>query len=91
VFAYGPGSTGTTITGFDPHKDSFTFSTLITTAVSYQDDAHGNAVITVDPAGDTITLMGVHASQLHPADFHFADPAALVAQQLAEHHASFLL
>jgi hypothetical protein len=91
VFEYGPGSTGTTITGFDPHKDSFTFSTQITTAVSYQDDVNGNAVITVDPAGDTITLMGVHASQLHPADFHFADPAALVAQQFAEHHASFLL
>jgi hypothetical protein len=30
-FEYGPGSTGTTITGFDPHKDSFTFSTQITT------------------------------------------------------------
>ena len=50
VFEYGSGSTGTTITGFDPHKDSFTFSTQITTAVSYQDDAHGNAVITVDNA-----------------------------------------
>jgi Ca2+-binding RTX toxin-like protein len=36
VFEYGPGSTRTTITGFDPHKDSFTFSTQITTAVSYQ-------------------------------------------------------
>jgi hypothetical protein len=80
-----------TITGFNPNKDSFTFSNQLTTSVSYQDDAHGNAVITVDNAGDTITLMGVHASQLNPADFHFADPAALVAQQLAEHHASFLL
>ena len=47
--------------------------------------------------GDTITLLGVHASELHPSDFHFVDPAVAVcgatsaAQQLAEHHASFLL
>jgi hypothetical protein len=48
--------------------------------VSYQDNAQGNAVITVDsnPA-DTITLVGVHASDLHPSDFHFADPAAVAA------------
>jgi hypothetical protein len=44
----------------------------LTTAVSYQDNAQGNAVITVDNAGDTITLVGVHSSALHPSDFHFA-------------------
>jgi hypothetical protein len=87
-----PGSIVTaTVTGFNPNKDSFTFSNQLTTSVSYQDDAHGNAVITVDSAGDTITLLGVHASELHPNDFHFVDPAAPAAQQLAEHHASFLL
>jgi hypothetical protein len=54
-------------------------------------------VITVDHAGDTVTLLGVHASELHPSDFHFVDPAAAIpgappaAQLLAEHHASFLL
>ena len=47
--------------------------------------------------GDTITLLGVHASELHPSDFHFVDPAALAAvpspaQHLADLHAhSFLL
>ena len=47
--------------------------------------------------GDTITLLGVHASELHPSDFHFVDPAAAIpgapspAQLLAEHHASLLL
>jgi hypothetical protein len=91
-----PGNIGaTTITGFDPHKDSFTFSNQLTTSVSYHDNAQGNAVITVDNAGDTITLMGVHASELHPSDFHFVDPAETLppspAQQLAEHHASLLL
>jgi hypothetical protein len=71
-----PGAIGqAAITGFNPNKDSFTFSNQLTTSVSYQDDAHGNAVITVDSAGDTITLVGVHSSELHPSDFHFADPA----------------
>jgi hypothetical protein len=51
----------------------------LTTSVSYRDDSHGNAVITVDNAGDTITLMGVHASQLQLSDFHFVDPAAAQA------------
>jgi hypothetical protein len=68
-----------TVTGFDPSKDSFTFSNQLTTAVTYQDNAHGNAVITVDPAGDTITLLGVHSSALHPSDFQFVDPAAAPA------------
>jgi hypothetical protein len=65
-------------------------------AVLFHWIAQGNAVVTVDHAGDTITLVGVHASELHPSDFHFVDPAAAPAspspaQQLAEHHASFLL
>ena len=80
------------ITGFDPHKDSITFSNQLTTSVSYHDDAHGNAVIAVDGYADTITLNGVHAAQLHPADFHFVDdPAAAIAQhlqQIADHHAA---
>ena len=53
------------------------------------------AVVTVDNAGDTITLVGVHASELHPSDFHFADPAALpfpsAAQMVADLHAHGLL
>jgi hypothetical protein len=73
-----PGQIGAvTVTGFNPNKDSFTFSNQLTTSVSYHDDSHGNAVVTVDNAGDTITLMGVHSSQLHPSDFHFVDPAAV--------------
>jgi hypothetical protein len=63
-------------------------------------------VITIDNAGeaslppnlhDMITLVGVHASELHPSDFQFVDPAALPAvpspaQHLAELHAhNFLL
>ena len=50
-------------------------------------------MINVDNAGDTITLVGVHASDLHPSDFHFVDPAAppavpSLAQHIAEnpHH-----
>ena len=47
-----PGAIGqAAITGFNPNKDSFTFSNQLTTSVSYQDDAHGNAVITVDSGG----------------------------------------
>ena len=84
-----PGSIGTaTVTGFEPHKDSFTFSNQLTTSVSYHDNAQGNAVITVDNAGDTITLVGVHASELHPSDFHFADPVPMVADL---HGHNFLL
>jgi Ca2+-binding RTX toxin-like protein len=58
-----PGNIGAvTVTGFDPGKDVITFSTQLTTSVSYHDNAEGNAVVTVDNAGDTITLVGVHAS-----------------------------
>jgi hypothetical protein len=76
-----PGTVGAVaVVGFNPSKDSFTFSSQLTTSVSYHDNAQGNAVITVDsnPA-DTITLVGVHAADLHPSDFHFADPAAVAA------------
>jgi hypothetical protein len=92
-----PGNVGAvTVTGFDPNKDSFTFSTQLTTSVSYHDDAHGNAVINVDNAGDTITLLGVQSADLHPSDFHFVDPAALPtppspAQMVADLHAHGLL
>src|SRR5262249_43607681 len=30
---------------------------------------------TVDNSGDTITLVGVHAAELHQSNFHFVDPA----------------
>src|SRR5262249_55958617 len=92
-----PGNMGAaTITGFDPHKDSFTFSNQLTTSVSYHDNAQGNAVVTVDNSGDTITLVGVHASELHPSNFHFVDPAAVpaiatTAQMVADLHAHNIL
>ena len=67
-----PGSIGVvTINHFDPNKDVITLSSQLTTSVSYQDNSQGNAVITVGNSGDTITLVGVHASALHPSDFHF--------------------
>jgi len=86
-----------TITGFDPNKDSFTFSNQLTTSVSYHDNAQGNAVVTVDNSGDTITLVGVHASELHPGNFHFVDDPAAVpaiattAQMVADLHAHNIL
>ena len=68
-----PGFIGAvTINHFDPSKDVITLSSQLTTTVSYQDDSQGNAVITVDTSGDTITLVGVHSSALHASDFHFA-------------------
>jgi hypothetical protein len=87
-----PGNIGAVfVSGFSPNKDSFTFSTQLTASVSYHDNAQGNAVVTVDNAGDTITLVGVHAADLHPSDFHFVDPSALhaapsVAQMVADLH-----
>ncbi len=60
-----------TIKHFDPNKDVITLSNKFA-SLSYQDDSHGNAVITVHSAGDTITLVGVHSSALHASDFHFA-------------------
>ena len=70
-----PGLIGAvTINHFDPSKDVITLSSKFKSTVSYQDDSHGNAVITVDnnPQADTITLVGVHSAALHPSDFHFA-------------------
>jgi hypothetical protein len=65
-----------TINGFNPSKDRITLSNQLTTSVTYQDNAQGNAVVTVDSARDTITLVGVHSSALVPSDFQFADPPA---------------
>src|SRR5208337_3726704 len=50
-----------TINHFNPSKDLITFSSQLTTAVSYHDNSQGNAVVTVDISGDTITLVGVHS------------------------------
>ena len=55
---------------FNRSWDVFTFSSLFTTAVSYHDNAQGNAV-TVDNAGDAVTLLGMHSSVLQPSDFRF--------------------
>jgi hypothetical protein len=60
-----------TVNGFNQAGDVFTFSSLLTSSVSYHDNAQGNAVITVDNAGDTVTLAGVHSSALQPSDFRF--------------------
>jgi hypothetical protein len=67
-----PGNIGAvTINHFDPSKDVVVLSSQFATSVSVQDNSQGNAVITVDNAGDTITLVGVHSSALQPSDFHF--------------------
>jgi hypothetical protein len=68
----------------------------LTTSVSYHDNAQGNAVVTVDNLADTITLVDVHASELHPSNFHFLDPAAVpaiatTAQMVADVHAHTIL
>jgi hypothetical protein len=60
-----------TINAFNPSLDAFTFSSLFAASLGYQDNAQGNAVITVDNAGDTVTLVGVHSSALQPSDFRF--------------------
>jgi hypothetical protein len=65
-----PGSIGSvTINHFDPAKDVIQISSALTAAVTPVDN-HGNAVITVDSSGDTITLTNVQASALHQSDFH---------------------
>ena len=60
------------INHFDTGKDVITLSSQFKTTVSYHDNSQGNAVITVDTSGDTITLVGVHSAALHTSDFHFA-------------------
>jgi Ca2+-binding RTX toxin-like protein len=67
-----PGSIGAvSINHFDPSKDVIQINSALATSVTPVDDGHGNTVITVDNAGDTITLVGVHASVLHSSDFSF--------------------
>jgi hypothetical protein len=60
-----------TINHFSTSKDLITFSSQLT--ISYQDNAQGNAEITVGNISDanSITLVGVRASALHPSNFHF--------------------
>src|SRR6478736_4439316 len=66
------GSVGAvTINGFNPSKDVIQIQSALATSVTPVDDSHGNAVITIDSQGDTITLVGVHASALHASDFQF--------------------
>ena len=50
-----PGGWDTSFTSLSPHIQTIS----------------GNAVITLDTSGDTITLVGVQASALHASDFHF--------------------
>jgi hypothetical protein len=65
-----PGSIGAvTINHFDPTKNVIQIQTALAAAVTPV-DSHDNAVITLDGSGDTITLVGVQASALHPSDFH---------------------
>jgi hypothetical protein len=73
VFAQtAPGSIGAvTINHFNTSKDVMVLSNQFANSVTYHDNSQGNAVITVDNAGDAITLVGVHASALHTSNFHF--------------------
>lgn len=67
-----PGDIGAvTINHFNPSLDVITLFSQLTTSVSYQDNAQGNAVISVDNAGDTVTLLGVQSSALQPSNFRF--------------------
>jgi hypothetical protein len=81
-FVFEPTAPGTTsnnlIVGFDPAKDSLTFPTG--TALSYHTEGSGNTLISVDHS-ETIALLGVLATELHPQNFHF-EPAAQLEQQL---------
>jgi VCBS repeat-containing protein len=47
------------------------WDTSFTSLSSHIQTISGNAVITLDTSGDTITLVGVLASSLHASDFHF--------------------
>jgi hypothetical protein len=66
------GNIGTvTIKNFDASKDLIILQQVLTTSVSIQ-DVNGNAVVTVDSSGDTITLVGVHSSAVQAVnDVHF--------------------
>jgi hypothetical protein len=55
---------------FDPTQDVIVIQKTLTTSVNPQ-DVSGNAVITLDNNGDVITLVGVHASDLHTSNFQF--------------------
>ena len=67
-----PGSIGAvTINHFDPNKDVIQIKIALATSVTPVDNSQGNAVITVDSSGGTITLVGVHTSAPHASDFQF--------------------
>lgn len=87
TFAFGlaPGETAAgmigpvTINDFSPGHDVIKIaSTLASWDASYTTlashisyNSSGSAVIDLDASGDTITLVGVHASSLHASDFQF--------------------
>jgi hypothetical protein len=64
-----------TIKGFDPSKDVIGLNAGFYHNYQVNDDSHGNAVISFPvpsppgPSTDTITLVGVHASDVHASDF----------------------
>jgi len=84
VFGLSPGQTTAgmigpvTINHFNPANDVINIASTLAiwdssfTALSSHISGSTNAVITLDGSGDTITLVGVHASALHASDFHFA-------------------
>jgi hypothetical protein len=68
-----PGGIGAvTINGFNPSKDVISILSALASSVSVTDDGHGNALVTVT-SQDTITLVGVHASDVlaHSGDIQF--------------------
>jgi hypothetical protein len=59
-----------TINGFNPSKDVIKLQSFFYTSYQVSDDGQGNAKISFSSAPfDTITLVGVHASDLHASDF----------------------
>jgi len=58
-----------TINHFDPAKDVITIAQSLAANLTIA-DVNGNAVVTIDNSGDTITLTGVQSSALHASDFH---------------------
>jgi Ca2+-binding RTX toxin-like protein len=77
TFLFRPGFGTSTIKDFDVHNDVVQFDKAMFQSVgdiaSHTVDSSCGAEIT-DAQGDTVTLLGVHASQLdnHPHDFHLA-------------------